>query len=135
MTTSREQMKIMEAELARIRAEIARLKVQEDTIVGLMAKITGTAIDVAPKARTRSPAIKPLVLDFMRGAGTRGATTSDVDAAIRSVVPTVAKDTVGSVLSRLKSEGALAYVGERYYEKQHAPKDESPFEPRLRAVN
>jgi hypothetical protein len=34
----------------------------------------------------------------------------------------VAKDTVGSVLSRLKSDGALVYVGERYYEKGQEPK-------------
>lgn len=135
MTTSREQMKIMEAELARIRAEIARLKVQEDTIVSLMAKISGAGAEPAPRVRTRSPAIKPLVLDFMRVSGELGATTADVDTAIRAVVPTVAKDTVGSVLSRLKSEGALVYAGERYYEKQFAPKGDTPFEPRLRAVN
>src|SRR3546814_8822515 len=51
-----------------------------------------------------------------------------------SDLPAVAKDTVGSVLSRLKSEGALVYVGERYYEKRFAPQNR-PFDPGLRAVN
>src|SRR3546814_21075649 len=51
-----------------------------------------------------------------------------------SDLPAVAKDTVGSVLSRLKSEGALVYVGARYYEKRFAPQNR-PFDPGLRAVN
>lgn len=71
----------------------------------------------------------------MREAAFDGATTSEVDDLVRRKVPSVAKDTVGSILSRLKSEGALVYIGERYYEKQYAPKETTPFDKGLRAVN
>jgi len=115
-------MKIMEAELARVRQEIARLKIEEETIVKLMAKVSGSSQVVPPiRVRTRSPAIKPLVLEIMHEAGTKGASSAEVDAKVREKVPTVADDTVGSVLSRLKGDNALSYVGDRYYEKQFAP--------------
>src|SRR3546814_5620408 len=82
----------------------------------------------------RSPSVKPMVLDIMSVVGEAGATSQEVDAKVRETNPAVAKDTVGSVLSRLKSEGALVYVGERYYEKRFAPQNR-PFDPGLRAVN
>lgn len=122
MGSAKEQMRVMEGELARVRAEIARLKIEEETIVKLMAKVSGGGtVSVEPKIRTRSPAIKPLVLKIMHDAADKGASSAEVDALVREKVPTVANDTVGSVLSRLKSDNALSYVGDRYYEKQFAP--------------
>lgn len=126
MSNAREQMKIMEAELARVRQEIARLKIEEDTIVKLLAKVSGNS-QAEPKTRARSPAIKPLVLAIMHEAGERGASSAEVDAKVRAKVPSVAQDTVGSVLSRLKGDNALTYVGDRYYEKQFAPPASSVF--------
>lgn len=133
MTTAREQMKMIDGELVRIRTEMARLKAQEEILMGLQNKMAGEP-EVAV-ARKRSPAIKPLVLDIMSESGWAGRTTSEVDEAVRLRVPSVAKDTVGSVLSRLKSDGALTYDGERYYVKEFAPKAGSPFDNGLRAVN
>ena len=118
MSTAREQMKMIEGELARIRAEIEKLKAQEEVLLRLQGQMSGEP--VVP-VRKRSPNIKPLVLDIMARAGCTGATTSDVDKEVREKVPTVAKDTVGSILSRLKSDGALTYDGERYYEKRFTP--------------
>jgi hypothetical protein len=120
MTTAREQMKMIEGELARVRAEIDKLKAQEEVLLKLRGQMGG---DPAPSApRKRSPAIKPLVLDIMSRAGFTGATTAEVDKEVKAKVPTVAKDTVGSILSRLKSDGALTYDGERYYEKRFTPR-------------
>jgi hypothetical protein len=118
MTTAREQMNTIKGKLATIRAEIARLKAQEEVLVELIGQEAGEA---PPPARKRSPNIKPLVLDLMHRAGFTGATSAEVDYAVRQRVPTVAKDTVGSILSRLKADGALTYDGERYYEKQFTP--------------
>jgi hypothetical protein len=130
MTTAREQMKIIEGELAQVRAEIERLRVKEETLLGLLGKMGGESPSPSTQ-RKRSPNIKPLVLELMNRAGFTGATSAEVDQAVRQRVPTVAKDTVGSVLSRLKSDGALTYDGERYYEKQFAPKPPAPFEGSL----
>ncbi len=119
MSTAREQMKMIDEKLARIRAEINRLKAQEEILLELKANAAGVPSPSAP--RRRSPAIKPLVLEIMARAGFTGATTADVDKEVREKVPTVAKDTVGSILSRLKADGALTYDGDRYYEKRYTP--------------
>lgn len=134
MANARDQMKIIEGELARIRAEIERLRAQEDVLLDLQRKMSGEPTP-PPTPRKRSPSIKPLVIDIMHAAGFAGATTGEVDEMVRRDIPSVAKDTVGSVLSRLKADGALIYDGDRYYEKQFAPKPKAPFEGGLRAVN
>ena len=128
MANAREQQAMIEAKLQAIREQIATLKAQEKVLTDLLAEMSGE-----PKStRKRSPAIKPLVLDFMATVGESGATSKEVDDKVRESVPTVAQDTVGSVLSRLKSAGALVYEGDRYYEKRYAPR---PFDGGLRAVN
>jgi predicted nuclease with TOPRIM domain len=132
MANAREQMKMIETELERVRREIEKLRVEEALLVKMMAKMNG---ETPAPVRARSPSVKPLVLDIMRRAGHAGATTAEVDDLVREKVPSVAKDTVGSILSRLKGDGVLIYAGERYYEKQFAPRDENPFERNLRAVN
>lgn len=135
MASARDQMKMLEAELHRVRSEIEKLRVEEALLLKMLGKMSGSSPVPSSQSRTRSPSVKPVVLDIMRTAGLDGATTAEVDEIVRQRVPTVAKDTVGSILSRLKSEGALVYWGERYYEKQFAPKDElNPFD-RIRAVN
>lgn len=117
MTTFREQSKMIKDELERIDKEIEKLAAQREVLL----KILNTSEGGAPVQRKRSPNIKPLVLDLMSRAGFTGATSAEVDSAVRQRVPTVAKDTVGSVLSRLKADGALTYDGERYYEKRFTP--------------
>lgn len=131
MATSKEQIQMIEAELQAIREQITRLKAQEEVLLKVQRSMAGM-----PEAakRKRAPSVKPMVLDIMSAAGEAGATSQEVDAMVRETNPAVAKDTVGSVLSRLKSEGALVYVGERYYEKRFAPHNR-PFDSSLRAVS
>lgn len=129
MTTFREQSTMIKEELVRINAEIEKLTAQREVLLKILNQSEGGP--AAP--RRRSPNIKPLVLDLMSKAGTSGATSAEVDQAVRLRVPSVAKDTVGSILSRLKADGALTYVGDRYYEKRFTPKPDDPFE-RLKAV-
>lgn len=133
MASARDQMKVLEAELARVRGEIERLRVEEALLVKMIGKMAPPSLQPQQPVSKRMP-VKPVVLDVMREVADRGATTAEVDQTVRERVPSVAKDTVGSVLSRLKGDGALVYVGERYYEKQFAPKEETPFETTLRAV-
>lgn len=138
MANARDQMKMIEAELERVRNEIEKLRVEEALLLKMMGKMTGTPVkeqDTRQVSRTRSPNVKPVVLDIMRSAGPKGATSAEVDEQVRTIVPTVAKDTVGSVLSRLKADGALVYDGERYYERQFAPKaSPNPFDKGWRTV-
>lgn len=131
MARESKQMSIVKAQLDAVRAQIERLQVKEETLLELLRALSGEPAIADKPVRRRAPSVKPHVLDFMREVGVLGATTAEVDDAIRALNPHVAKDTVGSVLSRLKSEGALTYDGERYYEKRFAPR---PFDGPLRAV-
>lgn len=135
MASAREQIKMIEAELARVRAEIEKLRIEEALLLKMKAKMNGEPEATVRSSRTRSPNVKPTVLEIMNMVGANGATTSEVDEIVRLQVPSVAKDTVGSVLSRLKSDGVLVYSGERYFEKQFAPKPEGIFDKSLRAVS
>lgn len=134
-----QQMKSIEEEIARIDAEIARLRERRAAFVDALAMVSGVASSpiAPPPMRRRAANVKPLILDIMWNAGSGGATSVEVAALVKEKVPAVAKDTVGSVLSRLKADGALIYDGERYYDKRFPPtiKEASPFEGRLRAVS
>lgn len=128
------KMKPLDDEITRIDAEIARLQGTRDGLLRAKALMSGDPQAVPPAAtRKRSPNIKPLILDLMRNAGPAGATSNQVSSLVKEAVPTVAKDTVGSVLSRLKADGALAFDGERYFDTRFAPQkqDARPFEPKV----
>ncbi len=68
--------------------------------------------------------VKSAVLNFAFEASGDGVTTEEMRDAVERAIPEVAKDTVRSVLSRLKSDGALAFVRGRYYVKEFAPQEE-----------
>ena len=129
MAIAGKKMKPIDDEIARIDAEINRLQGERIGLLRAKELLEGgiSAVESMITPRRRSPNIKPLVLDIMASAAHAGATSNDVDRIVRERVPTVAKDTVGSILSRLKADGALAYVGERYYEKRFAPENVRSF--------
>src|ERR1044071_1881830 len=122
MNTGR-KMKPLDEEIARIDAEIERLRARKEGIVRAKEILSGEAPHLSPgPARKRSANVKPLILDLMATAAATGASSAEVTDWVKEKVPTVAKDTVGSILSRLKADGALTYDGERYYDARFAPK-------------
>lgn len=131
MARESKEMSAIKEELAIVQAEIARLRIKESVLLDLQRKVTGEAPPQDNKRRAVN--IKPLVIDIMGKVGTAGATSKEVDDAVRATHPGVGTATVGSVLSRLKADGALVFDGERYFEKRFAP--QRPFDPPLRAVN
>lgn len=126
-------MKPLDDEIARLDAEIARLQAERVGLIRAKSLLAGEPAPESTVARKRAPSVKPLVLDIMAAAGAAGASTAEVDALVREKNPGVAKDTVGSVLSRLKFDGALVFNGERYYEKRFAPAE--PRGEHIRAVS
>ena len=135
MARESKEMSAIRDELAVVQAEIARLRIQEETLVRLLRRVSGEPAEaLATPQRKRSANVKPVVIDIMIKAGVAGATSKEVDDAVRAANPSVATATVGSVLSRLKADGALVFDGERYFERKYAP-NTRPFDPPLRAVN
>jgi hypothetical protein len=131
MSANGKKMKPIDDEIARIEADIQRLQGRRDGLLQAKALMQNHAAPTS-EPRKRSPNIKPLILDLMTAAGEAGATSAQVSGLVKDKVPTVAKDTVGSTLSRLKADGALAFDGERYYASRFAPKNEPrPFEPKI----
>ena len=134
MANAREQMSTIKGELERVQREIAALQIEESILQKLVSKLSGEPA-VAPKKTKRAVGITPLVLDIMRRAETSGATSQEVAARVEELAPDVARTSVAAILSRLKGDGALVYVGDRYYEKQYAPSaTATPFDLHLRAV-
>jgi hypothetical protein len=119
-------MKPLDEEIARLDAEILRLQAERAGLIRAKELLGGVSAEPAAP-RKRASSVKPLVLDYLKAVGVKGATTAEVDATVRMMVPEVAKDTVGSLLSRLKSQGALVYEGDRYYEAKFAPSLRNPF--------
>ena len=136
MRATKDQMKRLDEEIQRLDAEIARLQGERAGIMrakALLAESPHGPVSGAP--RKRSANVKPLVLDLMAQAGSAGATSSEVAAMVRERVPEVAKDTVGSLLSRLKADGAFRFDGERYYDTRFSPKGEPDPHERLKVVS
>ena len=132
MARESKEMSAIKDELSVVQGEIARLRIQEEMLLKLLRRVSGEPAEaLASNQRKRSANVKPLVIDIMVKVGADGATTKDVDDAVRAFNPSVGAATVGSVLSRLKADGALYFDGERYYEKKYAPR---PFDAPLRAV-
>ena len=140
MSAIGKKMKPIDEEIARVDAEIARLQGVREGLLRAKSAMQRGAEGTPPvptgTPRKRSPNIKPLILDMMTAAAPQ-APARAVSAAIKEKVPTVAKDTVGSVLSRLKADGALAFDGERYYATRFAPPKPQarPFEPKVVRAN
>jgi hypothetical protein len=127
-------MQAIDQELERLQAELTRIQTEISAILRVKALMLGQPTAPEVTSRRRASNIKPLVLDIMRIAAESGASTAEVTALVKEKEPNVAKESVGSILSRLKADGAFVYVGERYYDAKFAPKtDKGPFEP-LRAV-
>lgn len=122
MTKAREQMKTIQEDLDRVQAQIAALQIEEGVLKRLLAKLSGEPEQLAKVPRKRASSVKPLVIDLLHAAGSDGLTSLEATASVQAVQPEVSRETVGSVLSRLKSEGAFVYTGDRYYEKQFAPR-------------
>ena len=121
MSASEKKMKPLDDEVKRLDAEIARLQAERAGVLRARA-LMGDQPMLPDTGRKRSPNIKPLILDTMNSAGVAVAMSAEVSEIVRREVPSVAKDTVGSVLSRLKADGALVYDGARYYETRFGPK-------------
>lgn len=58
----------------------------------------------------RALGVKAAILNHVLDSRHSGASTADVQRAIEAAIPTVSDNTVRSVLSRLKGDGALVYV-------------------------
>ena len=133
MAKESRQMSVIKEQLAIVRADIERLRVKEETLVDLLRELSGEPAPIEKRPRMRSPNVKPIVLDYMHEVAQRGASTAEVDEHVKTKIPTVAKETVGSVLSRLKADGALTFDGERYYEKKFSPTS-NPVERQFRVI-
>lgn len=133
MAGKRETMKAIKDELERVQTEIQRLRIEEETLKRLLTSLGEHEEPSSKTIRRRASNVKPFVLQIMEKAGVTGATSSEVAARVQEKMPNVNRDSVSSILSRLKSDGALVYNGERYFDKRYAPQDDDPL-PTLKAV-
>lgn len=135
MATARDQMKAIEAELERVRSEIQKLKIEEGALIRILSQISGKP--VVSQRRRRASNVKSIVLDIVRATEQEGISSLEASELVKEKVPDVAKDTVSSVLSRLKGDGVLIFRNGKYFDKSLV--DSKPLRriqlPPLKAVS
>ena len=114
MATAKETMATIEKQLAGIRLQIEHLRIEEAAIIRLIETLSGQPAISAP--RRRIPNVKQFVLQIMESFGASGAASTEVYQIAKKRHSDISRDTVSSVLSRLKAAEALTYDGERYYD-------------------
>jgi len=129
-------MKAIDQELERIDSEIERLRIERNALKRLRDSLTSGSEEDASKPKRRASNVKPLVLGIMEQFGAAGGTSAEVTSKVQEHIPQVSRDSVSSILSRLKTDGALRYDGHRYYDARYGPTgdDGSDMTPPLRAV-
>lgn len=134
MATARENMKVLHDELARLTRQIEELLAEKRALERVLSLMNGDtfkaeALKLAPDLpRKRTPNVKILILELMELAGSAGMTSHDVINAAAERGQELSRDTVSSVLSRLKKDNALKYDGSKYYDARYAPKAAGTFD-------
>ena len=142
MSKQEEKMKPLVDRIADIDRQIeelgrrlGELNAVKRNLADVLAQIRG---EVPPKdewaQKPRNANVKGVVLDIMVAAGPEGRTSAEVVMLAQQKLPGVVRDTISSILSRLKAAGALAHDGLRYYEARHAPRPGEVRQPHVRAV-
>lgn len=114
-------MKALEERLQRIRAEMDRLKIQEDLILDMMREERGE-----PETKKRAPRanVKRTVLSMLADAGSNGINAAiAVERAHQDMGIDLDRGSVSSLLSRLKNDGTVVYDGTVYKLKEHSTAD------------
>lgn len=111
------QMKMLEERLEQVRRDIEKLRAQETLLVDMMREASGE-----PKIKPRAPRsnVKQAVLDLLDQVGTKGLNAATAVELAGQSGMSLERGTVSSLLSRLKSEGALVYDGRVYRLKGYA---------------
>ena len=120
MSKASNMLETLAQELARLRKEIERLRVEEAALIRLQSAFSGDAAEESGQPKKRLTNVKPLVLDIMGRAGFVGATATEVVALAKTELTDVAPATITSLLSRLKADGALIRDGDRYFDARFA---------------
>lgn len=116
-------MKDAKQKLDDIRGQIERLRAQEEVLLELLGEKN------TPKRKPRAN-VKQTVLDLLERVGPNGLNAAAaVEMAAEDGVA-LERGSVSSILSRLKSDGAVTYDNTVYRLTKHSPRHESPTLPR-----
>ncbi len=115
-------VKILHDRLELIQAEIATLKAQETLLKELISQASG-----APKPTLRPPRhnVKQAVLELLAQVGADGLNASRAVELAANAGVAIERNTVSSLLSRLKNDGVVEYDGRAYRLVKGEPKTQS----------
>lgn len=117
------KMKIVEERLKEKREELARIQAEIALLEDILAEANGK-----PRAssgrQTRTP-IKKHVLTYLQNVGANGLNANMVLDMAASDHIELERASVSSLLSRLKSEGVVVYLNDKYVLKEFAEQNTS----------
>ena len=97
----------------------------ENQIAGIERAISLIGGNEPTSAATakRGPSNKAIVLDLLKEVGTTGLNAGTAVSLANNRGVTLDRNSVSSMLSRLKRDGVVVYDGEKYRLKEFAPKE------------
>lgn len=102
-------MNELRARLDLIQMEIEKLRAQESLLLEMMQEAPAPASQRAQKG-----SVKKTVIDLLEDAGAKGLNANSALGAAKAKGIELERGSVSSLLSRLKSDGAVVYDGEVY---------------------
>lgn len=131
----RDKIADLDRQIEELQRKIGEAMVSRRHLQEVLAVMTGGEAP-SEERRQRVGNVKGVVLDALERAKATGLTSAEALAAAQAELPQVQRDTVSSLLSRLKKEGTLAYDGNRYYVAAYAPTEgnQRPFDLHVRAA-
>ena len=125
----------LDANIDKAATRISEMLAAKQALQEVLAVMTGTPVaNPVQERKPRATNVKGVVLDIMANAGAAGRTSAEVVLEAAERIPGIARDTVSSVLSRLKGAEALVYDGLRYYDSRYAPRPGDVAVSHIRAV-
>ncbi len=120
MATKKETMKAIQdlrdrkaAEVAELERRLSEAKIRLSTLDEAVAAAGGQALPVRGTGKRQSN-VKGTVMDLINDAGSVGVTAASIVEGAVAKGRALDRNSVSSLLSRLKREGTLTFDGERY---------------------
>ena len=123
-------MKRLEERLAEVQGQMALLRSKEELLVEMIREARGEPAAIAPRRRAPRANVKQAVLDFLGRVGSEGLNASIAVQMAESEGQTLDRGSVSSLLSRLKNEGTVTYIGGLYRLAEYSPTEGAPDLPR-----
>ena len=125
-----ERLAEVQSRISEVQTQMALLRSKEELLVEMLREAKGEPAAVAPRRRAPRANVKNAVLDFLGRVGSEGLNAAIAVDMAESEGQALDRGSVSSLLSRLKNEGTVTYIGGLYRLVEYSPTEGAPDLPR-----